>query len=100
MADRHVNGISIRTRIFNSRCFTVLLLFSLKESALDSTENSAGYELYSVVSNIKDNVDGNTLVAAIHVSESYHERKEVSSLRNNIPRREALFCNVSTNELL
>lgn len=45
---------------------------------MEDAENSSVYRLVSVVSNIQDSVDGNTLVAAIHVSESYHERKEVT----------------------
>jgi len=50
--------------------------FDVKENQPEFAENCACYQLYSVVSHIKDEVDGNTLVAAIHVSESYHERKE------------------------
>ena len=40
-------------------------------------EHRVVYALSAVVSCVQDAVDGNTLVAAIHVGETYHERKEV-----------------------
>ena len=57
--------------------FTLMFFLTSKESSIISTETSICYRLSSIVSNIQDAVGGNTLVAAIHVSENYHERKEV-----------------------
>ena len=60
----------------------IFIVFEQGDSS-DIDEHTGIYVLSSVVSNIQDIHEGNTLVAAIHVSETYHERKEVLIYRGN-----------------
>ncbi|XP_065071436.1 PAN2-PAN3 deadenylation complex catalytic subunit PAN2-like [Rhopilema esculentum] len=50
--------------------------FDPKDGSTDMDEHRVVYALSAVVSCVQDAVDGNTLVAAVHVGETYHERKE------------------------